>query len=207
MASSVSKYAPKAEYQKANTGLADKACSKWWKNLSLTKPFNEGADKTLQKVRHSFLSSPFDVESVQLLHDLKIDLIKVPSGEITIPYLKKVAATGLPVIFSTGMATMEDISNHECAFCMAGVKWEHYHFALQHAIPTPYADVNLKAMNTIRGKIRVAVGYSDHTLGIEVPIAAVSLGAVVIENILHLTEVPGPWPCGIPWTRWAEANG
>ncbi len=195
VASSVSKYAPKAEYQKANTGLADESMLEMVKKFELDKTFHEELIKHCKKCGIRFLSSPFDVESVQLLHDLKIDLIKVPSGEITnLPYLKKVAATGLPVIFSTGMATMEDIEATMNVLLHGGVKKENItilHCNTQY--PTPYADVNLKAMNTIREKFGVAVGYSDHTLGIEVPIAAVSLGAVVIEKHFTLDRsMPGP---------------
>lgn len=142
-----------------------------------------------------FLSSAFDEESVDLLDQLGVPFFKVPSGEITNkPYLQHIAGKGKPVIMSTGMAFMSEIKDAIKVLTDSGLKREA--ITILHCnteYPTSMQDVNLKAMVAIRDELGVSVGYSDHTLGIEIPIAAVSLGAKVIEK--HFTtdrSLPGP---------------
>ncbi|MBV6645167.1 MAG: N-acetylneuraminate synthase [Cyclobacteriaceae bacterium] len=134
-----------------------------------------------------FLSTPFDIESIDLLENLGISMFKVPSGEVTnLPYLERVASMDKPVILSTGMCLMEEV---EMALeILTSASLDKKDITILHCnteYPTPYQDVNLGAMVTIQRHLGVKVGYSDHTLGIEIPIAAVALGAVVIEK--HIT--------------------
>jgi len=142
-----------------------------------------------------FLSSAFDEESVDLLDQLGVPFFKVPSGEITNkPYLQHIAGKGKPVILSTGMAFMSEIKDAIKVLTDSGLKREA--ITILHCnteYPTPVKDVNLKAMLAIMNELGVCVGYSDHTLGIEIPIASVALGARVIEK--HFTidrNLPGP---------------
>ena len=140
-----------------------------------------------------FISTPFDDESIDFLDNLGIRFWKIPSGEITnYPYLVKIARTEKPVIMSTGMSTIEEIEDAITLLKDNGVK----DITLLHCntqYPTPYEDVNLNALKTLQEKFDVSVGYSDHTLGIEIPIAAVALGAVVIEKHFTLDrDMEGP---------------
>ena len=142
-----------------------------------------------------FASTPFDLVSIDTLKELNMDFFKIPSGEITnYPYLVKVAKMGLPIIMSTGMATIAEIKEAVKVLTDNGVckdKITILHCNTEY--PTPMEDVNLKAMLHIQQELGVAVGYSDHTLGIEVPIAAVALGATVIEKHFTLDKnLPGP---------------
>ena len=142
-----------------------------------------------------FLSSAFDLESIDFLESLDIDLFKIPSGEITnFPYLKKISFLNKPVVLSTGMATINDIEN--ALIVLTSGKLTLKDISVLHcntSYPTPMSDVNLKAMNYIAEKFNVKVGYSDHTLGIEISIAAVALGASIIEKHLTLDrEMSGP---------------
>jgi N,N'-diacetyllegionaminate synthase len=134
-----------------------------------------------------FLSTPFDVESVDLLVRLRVDRFKIPSGEITnLPYLRKIGSLGRPVILSSGMATLDEVSAALAVLESAGTQRSAItvlHCTTQY--PTPAENVNLRAMMSMSRQLNVAVGYSDHTRGIEVPIAAVALGASIIEK--HLT--------------------
>ncbi len=134
-----------------------------------------------------FLSTPFDCESVGFLADLGIDMMKVPSGEITnLPYLRAIGATKLPVAMSTGISTLADIESAINALTDAGTPRDM--ITLLHCnteYPTPFADVNLRAMLTLREAFGLPAGYSDHTAGIEVPVAATALGATMIEK--HFT--------------------
>lgn len=134
-----------------------------------------------------FLSTPFDLESIVFLASLGMDYMKIPSGEITnLPYLRKIASTQLPVIMSTGMCRMGEIEDALDVLYSGGLIAEN--ITLLHCnteYPTPISDVNLKAMDTLRAAFGTKVGYSDHTKGIEVPVAAVALGASVIEK--HFT--------------------
>jgi N,N'-diacetyllegionaminate synthase len=142
-----------------------------------------------------FLSTGFDIESVDLLRSLGQDSFKIPSGEITnLPYLRHIGQFGKSVILSTGMATMGDIESAIEAIEQAGT--ERANITVLHCTteyPTPMAEVNLRAMQSIHNAFGVAVGYSDHTSGIEVAIAAVALGATVIEKHFTLDcSLPGP---------------
>jgi N,N'-diacetyllegionaminate synthase len=134
-----------------------------------------------------FLSTAFDLESLEFLNSNEINLIKVPSGEITnLPYLRRIGQLGREVVLSTGMSTLDEIGRALQAIESQGLKREK--ITVLHctsAYPTPFPDVNLKAMISIRDQYNVKVGYSDHTLGVEVAIAAVALGATVLEK--HFT--------------------
>ncbi|MBU2251682.1 MAG: N-acetylneuraminate synthase, partial [Candidatus Omnitrophica bacterium] len=134
-----------------------------------------------------FLSTPFDLESIDFLKSLGLEIFKIPSGEITnLPYLRKVGSLNKKIIISTGMAELEEISKALDILVASGTAKEK--ITVLHCnteYPTPFKDVNLLAMLTIKNTLRVKVGYSDHTLGIEVPIAAVALGAEVVEK--HFT--------------------
>jgi len=135
----------------------------------------------------AFLSTPFDLVSIDVLKELNMEYFKIPSGEITnLPYLRKIARIGIPVILSTGMSTLEEIDAAIEVLVQNGLKKED--LILLHCnteYPTPMCDVNLNAMQSLAQHFNVAVGYSDHTTGIEVPIAAVAMGACVIEK--HFT--------------------
>lgn len=142
-----------------------------------------------------FLSSPFDLESIDLLHGLGIDIFKVPSGEITnLPYLRKLGALRKRVILSTGMATLNEVRDALNILRNAGtVKKNITVLHCNTAYPTPVKDVNLSAMLTIRDTFKVNIGYSDHTMGIEIPIAAAALGAKVVEKHFTLDkDMEGP---------------
>jgi N,N'-diacetyllegionaminate synthase len=134
-----------------------------------------------------FLSSPFDIESIDLLNNLKLKTFKIPSGEITnLPYLKRIGSLNKNIILSTGMSTIKEIGDALAILIGAGASKTK--ITILHAnsmYPTPMVDVNLKAMLAIKNEFEIAVGYSDHTLGIEVDIAAVAMGATVIEK--HFT--------------------
>lgn len=142
-----------------------------------------------------FLSTPFDTESIDFLSTLHMDFMKIPSGEITdLPYLQKVADTGFPVILSTGMSSLGEIEAALKVFYDAD--YDEDNIILLHCnteYPTPMCDVNLKAMATMREALGLPVGYSDHTRGIEVALAATALGACVIEKHFTLSrDLPGP---------------
>jgi N,N'-diacetyllegionaminate synthase len=142
-----------------------------------------------------FFSTAFDPLSLEFLHSLKLGLYKVPSGEVTnLPFLRNIGAQRCPVILSTGMATMGEVEAAVRVLIDAGTSRDQItvlHCTTEY--PTPMAEVNLRAMLSIRDKLNVSVGYSDHTQGIEVPIAAVALGATVIEKHLTLDRsLPGP---------------
>ncbi|MFA9376161.1 MAG: N-acetylneuraminate synthase [Lachnotalea sp.] len=139
-----------------------------------------------------FMSSPFDMESIDFLDKLEVDTIKIPSGEITnYLYLKKIATLNKQIILSTGMATMDEIAE-----ALSVIQVNNKKIILLHctsSYPTVMKDVNLKAMGTLKRIFNKEVGYSDHTLGIEASIAAVALGAVVIEKHFTLDHaLPGP---------------
>ncbi len=142
-----------------------------------------------------FLSTPFDLESIDFLAGLDMDYMKVPSGEITnLPYLRKIAQTGIPVIMSTGMCRIGEIEDAMDVLYNQGLTADK--ITLLHCnteYPTPMVDVNLRAMETLRSAFGTNVGYSDHTRGIEVAIAAVAIGASVIEKHFTLDRtLPGP---------------
>lgn len=190
----VTKTAKRAGYQDDNTGDTDSQFE-MLKKLELTAEMHDILINycTIKGVK--FLSTGFDLESLEYLSKIGVKLSKIPSGEITnYPYLKKVAQLYSEVILSTGMADIKEIKSAIKVLVDNGLdkkKLTVLHCNTEY--PTPMDDVNLKAMNYIKSELDVSVGYSDHTLGIEVPIAAVSLGAKVIEK--HFTidrNLPGP---------------
>ena len=184
----VSKEARQAEYQKKNIGSGDNDSQlEMLRKLELSVgDHHELVDYCKQK-GVMFFSTAFDLDSIDFLHTLGMGMWKIPSGEITnYPYLKKIAQYGEDVILSTGMCEISDIEAALEVLVSNGVRKEQV--TILHCnteYPTPYEDVNLLAMCEIRDKFSVNVGYSDHTRGIEVPIAAVALGATVIEK--HFT--------------------
>lgn len=189
----VTKDAKQADYQQRNA--ADDSQYSMLKKLELSEAQHEELIAYCMEKGLKFLSTAFDMESVEYLHSLRLGLWKIPSGEITnYPYLKAIAQYGKPVILSTGMCEMEDVQNAVDVLCKHGLKKEQ--ITVLHCnteYPTPMQDVNLKAMQEIKDAIGVKVGYSDHTQGIEVPIAAVALGAEVIEKHFTLDRtLPGP---------------
>ena len=155
--------------------------------LELSKDNHEVLIKYCIKRNIKFLSSAFDVDGLDYLNSLNIKLFKVPSGEITnLPYLKKVASFQKPIILSSGMSNLEEINNAVSILVDNGMfKNDISILHCNSEYPTPIKDVNLKAMLTIRDSLNIQVGYSDHTMGIEVSVAAVALGARVIEK--HFT--------------------
>jgi len=183
----VSKNAQKAQYQKNNMSDGDDSQFNMLKKLEL----DIGTHKELISYCNSknimFLSTPFDHDSIELLSDLGLQIFKIPSGEITnLPYLRHIGKLNKHVILSTGMADMGEIEDSLDVLVNAGTKKEN--ITVLHAntmYPTPMEDVNLRAMVTIGKTFDVAFGYSDHTLGIEVDIAAVAMGATCIEK--HFT--------------------
>ncbi|RAZ44673.1 N-acetylneuraminate synthase [Campylobacter hyointestinalis] len=190
----ISKNADKAEYQKQTT---DKNESQFdmIKKLELNEYAHTELIKYCKIKNIMFLSTPFDLQSVDLLNGFGLEIFKIPSGEITnLPYLRKIASLNKKVILSTGMANLGEIEAALEILTKNGTAKEN--ITVLHAnteYPTPFRDVNLKAMLTIRGAFGVKVGYSDHTPGIEVPIAAVALGATVIEKHFTLDKtMPGP---------------
>lgn len=182
----VSKIADKAEYQKQTTS-SDESQYDMIKKLELSiEDHHKLYDYCLEK-GIMFLSSPFDLDSIDLLIELGLETIKIPSGEITnLPYLRKIAKYNKNLILSTGMSDIGEIEDALDILNENGTNKEKV--TILHCnteYPTPYEDVNLLAMQTIKKTFDVRVGYSDHTKGIEVPIAAVALGAEVIEK--HFT--------------------
>ncbi|QJQ32764.1 N-acetylneuraminate synthase [Sphingomonas lacunae] len=190
----VSASAPKAEYQIEATGTAESQFD-MLRRLELTREDHESLIATCKECGIGFFSTGFDAGSIDLLVELGVDRLKVPSGEVTnLPYLRHVAAQRLPVILSSGMADLGDIEAAISVLEAGGVPRSA--IVLLHCnteYPTPMDDVNLKAMVNMRTSFGVETGYSDHTLGIEVAIAAVALGATVIEKHFTLDRsLPGP---------------
>ncbi len=188
----VSKSAKKADYQKVSTD-AEESQFDMLKKLELDYAIHEELMQYSNEQGIKFLSSAFDLESIDLLDKLGINIFKIPSGEITnLPYLRKIAQTGKQIILSTGMSTISDIEAALEVLRQNGAT----DVVVLHCnteYPTPMEDVNLLAMNTIQNTFKVRVGYSDHTAGIEVPIAAVALGAEVIEKHFTLDKtMEGP---------------
>ncbi len=190
----VSKNAQKAEYQKKTT---DKKESQF--DMIKKLELDNETHKNLISYCHSrniiFLSSPFDIDSIETLNDLGLEIFKIPSGEITnLPYLRQIGKLNKKVILSTGMSDINDIKNALDIITSEGTTKEN--ITVLHAntmYPTPMRDVNLKAMMTIGNTFDVAFGYSDHTLGIEVDIAAVAMGAKCIEKHFTLDKsMEGP---------------
>jgi N,N'-diacetyllegionaminate synthase len=187
--------APKADYQKESTG-SDESQLEMVKKLELDEPAHI---QLYQYCRHKgiqFLSTPFDLESIDLLNRLGLEIFKIPSGEIAnLPYLRKMAALRKRLILSTGMANLGEIEDALDLLTESGTPLGN--ITVLHCnteYPTPFEDVNLRAMQTIRNAFPgITIGYSDHTNGIEVPIAAVAMGASVIEKHFTLDRnLPGP---------------
>ncbi len=184
----VSMSAKQAEYQKKNIGNhSDDSQYNMLKKLELSEQDHQELMAYCNEKGIRFWSTAFDFDSIDYLHSLNLGLWKIPSGEITnYPYIKKIAQYQEPVILSTGMCEMSDIYAAMKVLQENGVQKDQ--ITILHCnteYPTPYEDVNLLAMQQIQHEFDVAVGYSDHTKGIEVPIAAVALGASVIEK--HFT--------------------
>lgn len=191
----VSKFAEKADYQKENTGRPTESQFDMVKKLELSIEDHFELISLCNELNIKFLSTAFDFDSIDFLGNLHLGLWKIPSGEITnYPYLKRIASYKEPVILSTGMSTLDEIRDAVHVLLKFGV--ERSQITMLHCnteYPTPMSDVNLKAMQTLYLKFGVNVGYSDHTKGIEVPIAAVALGATVIEKHFTLDRtLPGP---------------
>ena len=192
LSSLVSKTAKMAEYQKENIGQEMSQREMLKKLLLSYDEFTELA-AYCREIGITFLSTPFDLESIDFLEELGCDMWKIPSGEITnLPYLEKIGKTHKNIILSTGMCTMQEVEDavnvldkNDCG------KITLLHCTTQY--PTAYCDVNLKAMLTLHKKFGYDVGYSDHTQGIEVPIAAIAMGATVIEKQFTLDRnMEGP---------------
>lgn len=191
----VSKAAKQAEYQQRNIGKKDESQLAMLKKLELSPSDHEELMDYCREKGIRFFSTAFDMDSIEYLHSLNLGLWKIPSGEITnYPYLRKIAQYHEPIILSTGMCELSDIEVTLKVLVGFGVKKEQ--ITILHCnteYPTPYSDVNLRAMLEIRDRFGVQVGYSDHTQGIEVPIAAVALGASVIEKHFTLDKnMEGP---------------
>jgi N,N'-diacetyllegionaminate synthase len=191
----VSKSAKKADYQIENTKDATENQLQMLKKLELSHEQHVELMAYCRQKNISFFSTAFDIESLIYLKVLGLTMVKIPSGEITnLPYLRKAAELFSKVIISTGMSTLEDIEKALNVFLSAGIKRETiYILHCNTEYPTPMKDVNLLAMLAIKNKFNVEIGYSDHTLGIEVPTAAVALGAKMIEKHFTLDRsLPGP---------------
>jgi len=191
----VSASAKKAAYQKANCKDDDDSQLAMLRNLELSEDGFITLAEECRKVGIGFMSTPFDLDSIELLAKFNMDYWKIPSGEITnLPYLRKIAQKGGCVILSTGMSTLAEVEDAVSVLEQGGItrdKISLLHCTTQY--PTPFEAVNLRAMNTLRQLKCHSVGYSDHTLGITVPIAAVAFGAQIIEKHFTLDKtMPGP---------------
>jgi N,N'-diacetyllegionaminate synthase len=182
----VSRSAQKAEYQKQTTAK-DESQYEMLKKLELDEQAHRELLRYCSEKKIMFLSTPFDHASIELLNGLGMKIFKIPSGEITnLPYLRHVGQLGKEVILSTGMADLREVEDALNVLVRAGTDKDK--ITVLHATteyPCPMEDVNLRAMQTMQNAFKVKVGYSDHTQGIEVPIAAVAMGASVIEK--HFT--------------------
>lgn len=191
----VTKDAVKADYQIKTSGQAETQFE-MLKKLELSYESHQQLIKTCKSNHIEFLSSPFDLTTIDLLKKIGINKWKIPSGEITnLPYLRKIASLGQEIIMSTGMAELGEIKAALSVLTDAGIPLNQ--ITVLHCnteYPTPMQDVNLRAMQTIKESFPgVKIGYSDHTKGIEIPIAAVALGAIIIEKHFTLDKnMPGP---------------
>lgn len=190
----VAPHAPKAAYQARTTDPRESQYEMILR-LELDQEMHRTLIARCQRQGIKFLSTGFDLESIDMLVELGVDLFKIPSGEITnLPYLRHAGAFGFPIILSTGMATMNEVGDAISILEKAGTAREQItvlHCTTEY--PTPMVDVNLRSMLAIRDKFGVRVGYSDHTPGIEVAIAATAMGAEIIEKHFTLDRtLPGP---------------
>ena len=193
----ITKKAEKAYYQKDFTEKSESQFE-MLKKLELDRTAHEELIQYCKIKNIQFLSTAFDHDSIDLLAELNIPFYKIPSGEITnLPYLRHIGRMGKPIIMSTGMATLDEVRFALKVLLGSGAEKEK--ITILHCnteYPTPMEDVNLNAMLTIQDELEIAVGYSDHTLGIEIPVAAVALGACVIEKHFTLDRtLPGPDHC------------
>lgn len=190
----ISKFAEMAKYQIKNCNYKSSQL-KMAKKISLPlEDFIKLKEYCLKK-KIGFLSTPFDIKSINLLNKIKLNCFKIPSGEITnLPYLREIGRLNKKIILSTGMANLKEIGNAIKVLMKNGTSKKK--ISILHCnteYPTPYKDVNLKAMKSLEKKFRCPVGYSDHTTGIEIPIAAVALGASIIEKHITLNKnMKGP---------------
>jgi len=188
----VSKYTDMATYQKNNTGYGSE-------QLKMLERFELNFEDFIKLKKYcdekeiDFLSSPFDFESIDFLENL-VPYYKIPSGEIiNLPYLKKIAEKHKPIIMSTGMATLSEVEKALNVIYEVNKNAEIYLLHCTTNYPTPFEEVNLRAMLTLKEAFKLPVGYSDHTLGIDVPIAAVAMGAQIIEKHFTLDKnLSGP---------------
>ena len=190
----VSKNAEKADYQKQTTNASESQFD-MIKKLELDVGTHQQLIAYCQDKNIMFLSTPFDHDSIELLSNLGLKIFKIPSGEITnLPYLRHIGSLGKQIVLSTGMSNLEEVEDALNILINAGTSKDN--ITVLHAntmYPTPMEDVNLNAMLTIQKELGVSVGYSDHTLGIEVDIAAVAIGASVIEKHFTLDKtMDGP---------------
>lgn len=190
----VSKSAQKADYQKQTTS-AGESQYEMIKKLELDEDAHRILISYCNEKQIMFLSTPFDHDSINMLNDFGMPIFKIPSGEITnLPYLRHIGSLGKKVILSTGMADLGEVGDALQVLAEAGTS--KHNITILHATteyPCPIDEVNLRAMLTIRDHFNVDVGYSDHTQGIEVPIAAVAMGASVIEKHFTLDkDMQGP---------------
>lgn len=180
----VSKFAEKADYQKETTGSGESQLEMLEKLALTQKDFTE-LNRYCREKHIGFLSTPFDLDSIEFLDTFDMDFWKLPSGEITnLPYLEKIGQTRKPVVMSTGMSSLQEVKDAAAVLRKAGAK----EITLLHCntqYPTPMEDVNLRAMQTLEKELNLPVGYSDHTQGIEIPVAAVAMNACIIEK--HFT--------------------
>lgn len=181
----VSRLAPKADYQKLNERGNSESQFDMLKKLELSQEDHYILNDYCKIRKINFLSTGFDLDSLDFLKKLGIILFKVPSGELTnLPYLKKISRLSNKIILSTGMSTIQEIKE-AVSVLKENLNAEIIILHCNSEYPTPFQDVNLLAMISIKEEFKVEIGYSDHTLGIEIPIAAVALGARVIEK--HFT--------------------
>ncbi len=190
----VTKNAKKAKYQILNT-VNDESQFDMLKALEISFEEQIELKKYAEDKNIEFLSTGFDLNSIKFLNELNLKRFKIPSGEITnLPYLRLIGSFKKPVILSTGMANLKEVKDALEQLYIAGLSKENVtilHCTSQY--PAPFKDINLRAMHTLKNSFNTKVGYSDHTLGIEVSLAAVALGAEIIEKHLTLDKsLDGP---------------
>ena len=191
----ISRFAQKADYQIENTKDTTETQLEMCRKFEFQDTIWPILIDYCKQKNIEFLSTPFDIESVGLLHNLGLRIFKIPSGEITnLPYLREIGKLNQQVILSTGMANLGEIESAIAVLVDSGTKREHITLLQCNTeYPTPFADVNLKAMKSLKKAFRLPVGYSDHTPGIAIPLAAVGMGAKVIEKHFTLDKnMEGP---------------
>lgn len=191
----ISRLAPKADYQIHNTGNSSESQFEMVKKLELSTNQHDKLIEYCKNKNIRFFSTAFDLYSLEYLHKIGLQIVKIPSGEITnLPYLRKAASLFHNVILSTGMSNISEIKEAINVFTKEGIRKDN--ITILHCnteYPTPMEDVNLMAMLHLKNEFGTRIGYSDHTLGIEIPIAAVALGASVIEKHFTLDKsMEGP---------------